>query len=173
MEVSYLGGSSFLLKDERAVVINPEKHGERADISVHSARKVRKKTIVDGPGEYEIGGVMIITAEVAGKLAHAIDLGGLSVVHLDGVPAKLEPAIVEAMGRVDVLILNADDLTAALSTIRILTPRVVMPYGAHAAEICTSLGVDARPGLRWSWNGTGTPPKAVLLKAPSRKRKAA
>lgn len=173
MEVSYLGGASFLLRDERAVAINPEKRGEKADISLHSARKIRKKTIVDGPGEYEIGGVSIITAEVAGKLAHSIGIGGLSVVHLDAVPAELDPATAEAMGRVDVLIVNAGNLKAAQSAMRILTPRVVVPYGAHAAEICQALGVDTKAGLRWAWSGSGIPPKAVLLKAPSTRRRAA
>ncbi len=173
MEVSYLGGASFLLKDERAVAINPEKRGEKADIILHSARKIRKKTIVDGPGEYEIGGVSIITAEVAGKLAHAIDIGGLNVVHLDAVPAELDPATAEAMGRVDVLIVNADDLKAAQSAMRILTPRAVVPYGAHAIEICKAAGVDGKPSLRWAWSGSGVPPKAVLLKAPTLKRRAA
>lgn len=173
MEVSYLGGASFLVKDERTVSINPEKRTEQADITLHSARKIRKKTIVDGPGEYEIGGVSIVTAEVAGKLAHAIDIGGLSLVHLDAVPVVLDPATTEAMGRVDVLIINADDLKAAEGAMRILTPRVVMPYGAHAVELCKTLGVDGKASSRWSWSGAGTPPKAILLKAPAAKRRAA
>ncbi len=174
MEISYGGGASFLLKDERTVTINPERQAEKADIAVYSTRKAWKRLIVDGPGEYEIGGVLIRTIQLAERLAHSIAVGGLNVVFLDAVPANLGPEDVEPLGRTDVLVVRTDDLPAAQGAIRELLPRVVVPFGAGVEEACAALGVtDSKPAVRWAWNGSGTPPKVVRLKAPGAKRRRA
>jgi hypothetical protein len=51
---------------------------------------------------------------------------------------------------------------------------VVIPFGAHAAELCVAAGVkDARTEARFTWNGTGKTSKAVMLRAPQKRTRAA
>lgn len=178
MEISYLGGSSFLIRDERTVAINPSDRSTAADVVVHTRRQRSRKHIVNGPGEYEIGGVLIVTTEAGPRedstLVHALELGGANVVHHGKPHGRLEARAIEALGAVDVLLINADDLLAAKEALRDLQPQVVIPYGGHAGELCAELGVtEPRPELRFTWNGTAKAPRAVLLRAPSKKRSAA
>jgi hypothetical protein len=178
MDIAYLGDHSFLVKGERIVAINPPAGTARPDIALHSRRQARSKEIVNGPGEYEIGGCLIVTVELgpreASTLAHAIEVGGLNVVHLGTIIGALSDRAAAGLGRADVLLVNTDDLRAAQEAITNLTPRLVIPYGPHAAELCAVLGVkDARPQPRLSWNGITTQPKAVLLKPLATRRRAA
>jgi hypothetical protein len=178
MDITYLGGHSFLLKGDCTLAINPPAGTPRQDITLHSGRKARSKEIVNGPGEYEIGGCLIVTLELgprdASDLAHAIEIGGLHVVHLGTAIRPLNDRAVADLGRVDVLLVNTDDLRAAQTAVTDLTPRLVIPYGSHATELCTALGVkDARQQPRLSWNGSTPQPKAVLLKPAVAKRRAA
>jgi hypothetical protein len=178
MDITYLGGHAFLLKGDRTIAINPPAGTPRQNITLQSARRARSKEIVNGPGEYEIGGCLIVTLEVgpreSSELAHAVEISGLNVVHLGTTVRPLNDRAVADIGRVDILLLNADDLRAAQAAVTDLTPRLVIPYGAHAAELCGALGVkDARPQPRLTWNGISAQPKAVLLKPATAKRRAA
>jgi L-ascorbate metabolism protein UlaG (beta-lactamase superfamily) len=177
MDITYLDGASFQVRAERLIAINPP-NAAPADIVLHSKRQTRSKHIVNGPGEYEIGGVLIPTTEVGPKetptLVHALDFDGMSVVHLGAAVPELDDRALDALGRVDVLLLNADDLKAAQAAVRDLEPRVVIPFGQRAAELCAALGVkERRAESRFSWNGVTNPPRAVLLKAPSTRKRAA
>jgi hypothetical protein len=79
-----------------------------------------------------------------------------------------------ALGKIDVLLLPADDLRAAQSLVTDLVPRVVIPFGANAAELCAALGVPgATLESRFAWNGTAATPRAVLLKPVAARRRAA
>ena len=99
------------------------------------------------------------------KLTHAVEVGGLNVVYLADAKAELTENDVLAMGRIDVLLVAAEDVKAAQEAVQELTPRVAVPFGAKSAEVCAALGVkepEAQP--RFSWNSSETVPKAVLLK---------
>lgn len=175
MEVTYLGGASFALQGERSVVINPPA-GRKADLAVYSQRQ-RKKLIVNGPGEYEIGGVLVVSAELpvtGGRtLAHAITLDDLRIVHLGQGAPSVEAGGLEALGRVDILLVDSENIPAAVDVAKALTPRVVVPFGAGAEAVCRGLGIEAKPEARLNWNGGGKVARAVLLKVPGTRRKAA
>src|SRR4051812_27750565 len=85
-DISYVGGASFVVKGDRVIKIDPTSAVEKGEIALHSTRQKRGKLIVNGPGEYEIGGVLIATIEIgergAGTLVHAIEMGGLTVAHV-------------------------------------------------------------------------------------------
>lgn len=177
MEITYLSGASFQIKADRIVALNPPQ-GIAADVVLHSARQNSSKHIVNGPGEYEISGVLIFTVEAGPKdsatLVHAIETGGVSIVHLGTPLHQLDKRALEALGRVDILLLNAEDLATAQEAVRDLEPRIVIPFGSRAPELCVALGVrEPRAESRFSWNGLTTPPKAVLLKAPGARKRAA
>lgn len=176
MDITYTGGASFVVKGERTIAINPAARKTDADIVLHSVRQKRGKLVINGPGEYEIGGVLIATVEAGGKtLIHALEVDGINVVHLGGNAGSLLERDLATIGPVDVLLLDASDLRSAQSAVASLTPRVVIPFGDQAEAVVAAVGVPkAERQSRFSWNGTTTPARAVLLKVPgTRARKGA
>jgi len=171
MEITYAGAASFVLKGERTVVINPTASTERAHISLHTRRQKSKKLLVNGPGEYEVGGVLITSIALGDEIVHAVEVDGINVLHLSGDVRCLTERDLTAIGKVDVLIVDCRDLKQAQNAVSDLGPRVIVPFGPHAAGLCAAAGVkDAQPQARFSWNGVTTPPRAVLLKEPAKKR---
>ena len=177
MEIIYLDGATFQIKGDRTVTVNPPP-AMAVDIVLHSVRQKSSKQIVNGPGEYEIGGVLIATVEVgprqAATLVHGVEVGGVNVVHLGMGEPELDERAFDALGAVDVLLVNADEPAAAQAAVRNLEPRIVIPFGPKAAELCAALGVkEPRAEPRFSWNGLSAAPKAVLLKATRSRKRAA
>lgn len=171
MEITYAGANSFLLKGERTIAINPTAAGERGHIALYTRRQKSKKLLINGPGEYEVGGVLVTSVALGEEIAHAVEVDGINVLHLTGDARKLSERDLTSIGKVDVLLVDTADVKQAENAVSDLVPRVVIPFGAHAAEICATAGVkDAQPQARFSWNGVAASTKAVLLKAPARKR---
>lgn len=177
MDIVFRGDSSFEINGERTVAINPRR-GSRADVMLHTTRQKKPAGVVNGPGEYDIAGVLIVTLEKGPResptLAHSIIIDDLAVVHLGDITHELSDRDVAAIGRVDVLIVNADEARKAQDAIADLEPRVVIPFGAAAPEVCASLGVkspEAQP--RFTWSRNRVPPRAVVLKPVSTRARAA
>jgi hypothetical protein len=170
MDIQYLGEAAFLLKGERTVAVNPPHASVAADIRLTSRRQDPSKVTVSGPGEYEIGGVLIETVEAGEKdqatLAHAIEIGDATVLHLGERVNELRGAVVDALGAIDVLLVDTGNLEAAKRAVTIFEPAITVPFGEHAAELVKELGVTVEePESRFVWRkGAEKPPKAVLLK---------
>jgi hypothetical protein len=174
MEIMYAGSDSFLIKGEQTVAINPVEKTSEANIVLRTDRKRSTKLIVNGPGEYEIGGVLIASIASGDRMLHAVEVDGINIVHLVGYEKRLSEQDLETIGKVDVLLVGASDARLAQTAVSDLIPRVIIPFGPHAAEICAASGVkDAAAQSKFTWNGATTPPKAVLLKAPPPKKRAA
>jgi hypothetical protein len=170
MEIIYSGKASFTVRGEKSVSID----GGEADITLFTRRQKKPSLKINGPGEYEVGGVLITTLEQSGALLHVITLDDLNIAHVSSNTAGLTERDLTALGRIDVLLVQAADEKAAQAAIADLAPRVVIPFGPQAAAIAASLGVkNAEPQPRFNWNGSGAPPKAVLLREPSTRKKAA
>ncbi len=104
------------------------------------ARGDRVPFVIDGPGEYEVGGAFVkglLTAGPANKInvAYALLLDGIKLVHLGilaGTGAELSPALIEELGVIDVLfipiageeIINAKQASKIISD---LEPKMVIP----------------------------------------------
>ena len=159
MEITWYGHSCFRITERgmATVVTDPYDHAAigyaelslKADIITishdapgHNNIKVVKssKWQIDGPGEYEIGGVFL-TAVPTGKSAtngngsnmvFIFDYGGVTVGHLgdlDSVPTRKE---VDAFGKVDVLLIpvgGVKGLSAAKAAevINLIEPGIVIP----------------------------------------------
>lgn len=174
MEITQSGDSSFLIKGEKTAAINPPDKAPDADVVLFTERKRRPKLIVNGPGEYEIRGVLIASLALGDVLAHAVEVDGINVLCLPDSTRRLAQRDIEVIGPVDVLLISAADAGAAQAAMADLSPRVVIPFGAQAEALCSAVGVkEVTPQARFSWNGVSTAPKAVLLKStPARKRAA-
>jgi len=130
MEISYLGYASFKLKNKAGMVvlIDPfdsdfvglKMPKEKADIVVVSrndkghnvvsevkeAVKREEVFVIDGPGEYEVGGVEVSAIQVNGseKRVIVVRMDGLSVCHLSNLDKELSTVLKKEVGAADVLL---------------------------------------------------------------------
>lgn len=101
--------------------------------------------VVDGPGEYEIGGVFLTgIATDARNVVFLADWDGLTVCHLGDLNRKLSQAEVEALGRVDVLLVpvgggRALNAAQAAECVALLEPAVVIPMHYRTAMLTLPL----------------------------------
>jgi L-ascorbate metabolism protein UlaG (beta-lactamase superfamily) len=174
MEISWYGHSCFRLADRGKATIVTDPYDEsigfdvpklKADVatvsheapghsSVESIKNIQR--VVNGPGEYEIGGVFIVGAPMHNleanppkrNVTYKFDFDGLSIVHLgdlDHVPAQ---STIEAMGSVDIALVpvgggGALNATQAAEVIGLLEPSLVIPMHYKTEESKLDLeGVD-------------------------------
>jgi len=147
--------------------------------------------VLKGPGEYEIGGVLVIGVATyhdddkgvtRGKnTAYLMEIDGLSVCHLGDLGHVLTTEQAEEIGQVDVLMLPVGGVSTigagmAAEVIRQLEPQVVIPMHYKTDAISRELdpvekflkemgleNVEPRPKLNVSRSNLGTGPQVVLL----------
>ena len=168
MEITWYGHSCFRITERgnASVVTDPFDHkvvgykelSLRADIVTishdapgHNFTKVVKgaKWQIDGPGEYEIGGVFL-TAVPVGKhdqngngreMVYVFDYDGITVGHLGDLKAVPSRKEVDAFGKIDILLVpvgGGKSLNAAKAAevVNLIEPGIVVPmhYKTKAAK---------------------------------------
>jgi len=159
MEISWLGHSCFRIKGSNATVItDPYPPDLGYSLGKPTARIVTvshqhsshsytegiggEPKVINGPGEYEIGGVLIIglatchDAEGGAKrgrnTVYLMEIDEVSVCHLGDLGHVLTAGQVEELENVDVLLLPVGGVStvaapAAAQVVRQLEPKVVIP----------------------------------------------
>jgi len=171
MEIVWLGHSCFRLRGREATVVtDPYQKGigytlgrPTADIVTvshphpghgNAAGVAGEPRVIDGPGEYEIKGVVITGIRTyhdaeAGKAlgrntAYLIEMEDLVICHLGDLGHELTTAQVEAMSNVDVLLVpvgggSTINAAQAAEVISLIEPKLVVPMHyrtpAGAAEL--------------------------------------
>ena len=160
MEINYLGHACFKIKSSNTkLLIDPfdpkmvgikmpheevdgvlVSHHHQDHSFIEAARGYRK--IIDGPGEYEIGGISIIGfptyhdnkngAERGENTIYLLEAEGIRVLHLGDLGHVLSEKQVEAVGNVNILILpvgNKYSLGAkeAVKVVNDIEPQIVIP----------------------------------------------
>lgn len=158
MEIIWYGHSCFRLKDRTATVVTDPYDKSlglalprlRADIvtishdathhsAVHSLKPEFK--VVDGPGEYEIGGTFVTgvqlyppknSSELAKNNVYVIYLDSLAICHMGDLSHIPTQSQVEGLGSIDVLLIpvgghNALNAAQAAEVISLIEPLVVVP----------------------------------------------
>lgn len=166
MEINWHGHSCFRITERgmATVVTDPYDHsvvgfGElnlKADIVTisrpdpgHNFTKAVKTADwqIDGPGEYEIGGVFL-TAVPTGKqdqngdgrnMAYAFDFAGVNVAHLGSLKNIPGRKVVDTLGSVDVLLLpvgGGSGLSAAKAAevVNLIEPGIIIPMHYHTPD---------------------------------------
>ncbi len=171
MEITWYGHSCFRITERgmASVVTDPYDHAEigygelslRADIVTishdapgHNYTKAVKsnKWQIDGPGEYEIGGVFLTAvpagtkANQNGNMVYIFDYHGVTVGHLGDLNAVPSRKDVDAFGNVDVLLIpvgGGKGLTAdkAVEVINLIEPGIVIPM--HYSTPDSKLELDS------------------------------
>ncbi|MFH1375334.1 MAG: MBL fold metallo-hydrolase [Patescibacteria group bacterium] len=149
MQISYFGGTGFLLKGAEtsvALTLPPEKIGSN-DIVITGTEDEKVKTsaeqsIFDWPGEYEAKGVSValipVGKEKPSRIAKVI-VDEIAVVHLNGLTEPLTESDEEKIGNTDVLLVSVGKEAALNSkqiqnTIEALEPKIVIPMNFKPGE---------------------------------------
>lgn len=173
MEITWYGHSCFRLieRGQASIVTDPYDDSLgytvprlKADIVTvshdapgHNNLKAVKsvKHVIDGPGEYEIGGIFITSAvtfrpKKGNKAARlnritVFDFGGVTVGHLGGLDHVPDQSQIEALGAIDVALTpvgGGKGLTSAQAAevVSLLEPSIVVPM--HYKTPDTSLKLD-------------------------------
>jgi L-ascorbate metabolism protein UlaG (beta-lactamase superfamily) len=165
MEISWYGHSCFRLAERGKATIVMDPFDEsigftvpklKADVVTvshnapgHSNASSVKgfQRLIQGPGEYEIGGVFVVGAAMHNtkseppkyNVAYMFDYDGLNIVHLgdlDHVPAQ---STIETMGSVDIVLVpvgggGALNATQAAEVVSMLEPGIVIPMHYKTEE---------------------------------------
>ena len=158
MEITWYGQSCFRLKERglSALVTDPFDYTVagygalklNADILTvshsapgHNYSDAVKgyKHLLDGPGEYEIGGVFITGVRTNGKddaqprnTLYVFDYDDLTIAHLGDLRTVPTRAQVDAMGEVDILLIPVGagkglNAAKAAEVVSVLDPKIVIP----------------------------------------------
>jgi L-ascorbate metabolism protein UlaG (beta-lactamase superfamily) len=159
MEITWLGYSCFRLKGKNVTVVTdpcPPQIGYSlekiaANIITISHNHINHSFLqgVSGeprkilaPGEYEVGGVLIIglpsfhdqeNGKILGKnTVYAIEIDDVTICHLGDIGSPLSAAQIEELGNVDVLLIpvggiNTISASQAAALVRSIEPKIVIP----------------------------------------------
>ncbi len=160
MEITWYGHSCFRMIERgmASVVTDPYNHESvgysplklRATIATisHEAdghnyiEAIKPKPrVLDGPGEYEIGGVFITAVQTNGKrrkgdekrnILFVFDFDGINIAHLGDIRKVPSQSQVEALGTVDVLLVPVGgggglNAAKAAEVVSLLEPGIVIP----------------------------------------------
>ena len=160
MEITWYGLSCFRLTERKmaTVITDPYDHKVvgysalklRGDIVTvshatpgHSFEKAvsTKHRLINGPGEYEIGGVFITAVQTNGKkrdqdemknTLYVFDYSGVTVAHLGDLRRVPTQAQIEALGNVDVALVPVGgggglNAAKAAEVVSVLEPGIVIP----------------------------------------------
>jgi len=183
MEIYWLGHGSFRLKGRDATVVTDPaspatgyKIGKVAADIVTLSRELPETSnlqavtgepkVLRGPGEYEIGGVLITAVRTEhGKredrnMAYVIDVDDVRICHLGSIAEVPHADDTEALSATDVLLIpvgggSVFNATQAAETVSLLEPKLVIPmiYKTEAAagqldtveKFFKEMGAEPRP----------------------------
>ena len=196
MEVTHLGHSCFKLRGKGVtLLIDPfseeiglkmpkmtadavlvtHKHADHHDLSKVSEYRV----LVEGPGEYEIGGAQIFGISAfhdssggkeRGKITiYHIKMDGLTIVHLGDLGEKLNDKQIEELDGVDILMIPVGgvftiDAAKAAEVVAQLEPKIVIPMHYFVPGLKYNLSPVTNFLKEMGKEGIKPQPKLVITK---------
>ena len=181
MIVTYLGEGSFRLQSGEAVLlIDPANNRQKSTITLRTIIPASLSEIPDDEialaGEYEVQGIEVQGFQVdrnldtGGQLktAYRIHWEDIVIVTLGNLSDGLEPAVTEALGEPDLLILPVGkgflepDRAAKLA--RALEPAIMIPsFSERSREFAKVLGAHTEPQEKLVFKKKDIVPKQMQL----------
>lgn len=160
MDITYLGHASFKIKSKQGTVVtdpfDPKKTGLKfsktsADLVTISHQHddhnrsdlvTDTKKVIEGPGEYEIGGISLIGIasfhddkkgeERGANTIFVIEVEDLRIVHLGDLGHTLGEKQIEIIGDIDILMVPVGgvytiDAKEALEVVKSISPKITIP----------------------------------------------
>ncbi len=193
MEITWLGHACFRLKNRETTIVidpfgaetgyNPRSIGE-ADVVIvshdHPAHNnagavAGKPRVIQGPGEFEVGGVLITGvrtyhdgdkgARLGKNTAYVVEMDEVRVCHLGDLGHVPTPDQVEALNGAEVLLVPVGgtttlDAEGAAEVISLLEPRIVVPM--HYQTPNTTAKLASLEGFLQQMGLHGAQPAAKL-----------
>jgi hypothetical protein len=141
MDITYLGQNGFRIKGKSRTVILDGDNKSEVVIKSEEADKIFK---IDGPGEYETGGVSVIGIAHESKTIFVIEMENLRIAHFMKLEQKLSQEQVEEIGEIDILIM---DLTLGMELAKQIDPWVVIPVSENGDKMIDFLKQMGKPDL--------------------------
>jgi L-ascorbate metabolism protein UlaG (beta-lactamase superfamily) len=183
MDITYLGGNTVKLSGKNLHVVCDPAKSTAASKSLAKANVVSYSTdglthpnvvddamVLDLPGEYEVGGAMITGVAGGETTMFSFNIDGVNVVVTGPVDGELSADRLEALGKVDALVLRVGDHAAAAALVAKLEPAYVVPVGEAKPEaFLKEMGVNPEPAakLKLSPKDLPTETQVVVLTAAS------
>jgi hypothetical protein len=150
MDVAIISGNSIRIKGKTAaLVINPTSSTGKTEadallvldksLDINDSKIEGSRISIDGPGEFEVGGIKISTTAVDGKLVARIDVDSVKI--LTGSGESIEKIQDKVEGS-DIVVVNAQN-KFNYSVLPTLEPKVVLLYGDLKEEATKSLGNES------------------------------
>ena len=147
MEVSILGKNSIKIRGKHSgVMVDPgiEISKTTADAVLtldfnefsSTSKIVDFRVVINGPGEYEVGGIKISAASFLNKNVYSLNVDSIRIL-------LGKTSVIEKSPESDykMLILNTDSKIDS-SVLASFEPRVVILYGENSKEVAKSLGKE-------------------------------
>lgn len=134
MEITILPKNSLKIKGKKTKIeVSP---ALVLSSSIDSPNTTGAEVIIEGPGEYEIGGIKITAVRYDEGLVYSLIVDSVSV--LIGSVATLEK-MHQKLKEANILIVKCDEAHEASSLASLVT-NVMILYGQQAAEVCKANG---------------------------------
>ena len=156
MDITYLGGNTVKLSGKNLnVICDPAKSTTiskslaKANVvswSTDGLAKLDDAMVLDIPGEYEVGGAMINGVAAGESTMFSFNIDGVNVVVTGPVEGELSADRLEALGKVDALVIRVGEHAAAAALVAKLEPAYVIPVGETKPEaFLKEMGVNPEP----------------------------
>ena len=130
--------SSFPKADLVASTVFDE--GSESVSLVQANHKDRGVFVASGPGEYDVCGIFLrglvgstVADGVARPIVYAMDIDRVTVAYIANCTAEFDSELLDELGTVQVLIVNADKNTDDVaSLVSRVEPNIVVPFGADS-----------------------------------------
>lgn len=162
MDIYFLGLTAVRLRGRKtALVIDPfdrEKSGIKfekteADAVLLTSKNAREtsvsqvqnfRVVIDGPGEYEVGGVSIVGLPVGELTTYYIKMDGIALLHLGALQKPPSESEFEKYPNIDVVFVPVSLGKEAADMVAKLEPKVVIPihFEENPAAFLKELGKE-------------------------------
>ena len=146
MDVQVLSGNSLKLKIKKtALVIDPESSIPKTDADVvisfeekpEASRVANARVLINGAGEYEVGGLKISSVKIGNSLLFSFGLENLEIALIKA--SSLLEISSDKIKNYEIVLVNTDsDINQSILTA--MEPRVIVLYGEKMKEAARKLG---------------------------------
>ena len=168
MDVQVLSENSLKIKIKKtSLIINPSASMPKTDAdaiisfekNTNTTKVTEYRLIINGTGEYEIGGVKISAADISGGLMFTFGLDNFEMALVKA--SSLANISLDKVKNVDAVIINAD-LDINQSVLTAMETRIVVLYGQQVKEAAAKLGKSGPASSKVSFSEEKLPEESEI-----------
>ena len=134
-------GAKFERTEADAILVSTKNSSRTSLVQVSNAR-----VVIDGPGEYEVGGVTILGIPIGNVTTYVIKIDGITGLHLGDITRVLSDSEIEKYPSTDILFVSVGKETP--DVIAKLEPKIVIPMEFTSETLALFLKELGKEGVR-------------------------